>query len=72
VIWDGSFIHQREVRTFLANGGAQRIHQERLPAYAPDLNPDEGIWQQPKHIEMRNLCRANLCNRGPVVGQENG
>jgi len=30
---------------FLANGAAKQIHLERLPAYAPDLNPDEGTWQ---------------------------
>jgi len=42
VIWDGSPIHRsKEVRAFLANGAAKQIHLERLPAYAPDLNPDE-------------------------------
>ena len=28
----------------------------RLPGYAPDLNPDEGIWHYLKHVEMKNLC----------------
>jgi transposase len=28
----------------LAKGGAKRIHLERLPAYAPELNPQEGVW----------------------------
>lgn len=61
VIWDGSPIHRsREIKTFLSQGGAQFVHLERLPAYAPDLNPDEGVWQQLKHVEMRNLCCNNL------------
>lgn len=43
VIWDGSPIHRsKEVKMFLANGAAKQIHLERLPAYAPDLNPDDG------------------------------
>jgi len=61
VIWDGSPIHRGEpVKQFLANGGAERIHLEPLPAYAPDLNPDEGVWNYLKRVELRNLCCANL------------
>jgi len=41
VIWDGSPIHRGQpVKDFLANGGAERFRLERLPGYAPDLNPD--------------------------------
>lgn len=61
VVWDGSPIHRsQEIKTFLANGGAQFVHLEKLPAYAPDLNPDEGVWQHLKHVEMRNLCCTDL------------
>jgi transposase len=42
VIWDGSPIHRSQViKDFLAAGAAARLQLERLPAYAPDLNPDE-------------------------------
>jgi transposase len=27
-----------------------RLHLEYFPAYAPELNPDEGIWSQAKHL----------------------
>ena len=61
VIWDGSPIHRSDtVKTFLAEGGAQHIHLEPLPPYAPDLNPDEGVWQPLKQVEMKNLCCADL------------
>jgi transposase len=60
VIWDGSPIHKGAVRTFLAEGGAQSIHLEQLPPYAPDLNPGEGVWHHLKNVEMRNLCCLNL------------
>jgi len=61
VIWDGSPIHRSiDVRTFLTNGAAKQIHLERLPAYAPDLNPDEGVWSYLKQVELRNVCCFNL------------
>ena len=31
VIWDGSPIHQGEVRDYLSNGGATHVHLEQLP-----------------------------------------
>jgi len=44
IIWDGSPIHRsRAIKDFLSDGGAERIWLERLPAYAPDLNPNEAI-----------------------------
>jgi transposase len=61
VIWDGAPIHRGQpVKDFLATGGAERIHLERLPGYAPDLNPDEGIWNYLKRVELRNRCCSTL------------
>lgn len=61
VIWDGASIHRcQEVKRFLAEGGAARLWLERLPSYAPDLNPDEGIWRHLKRNELRNLCCHTL------------
>lgn len=57
VIWDGLPAHRGEaVRTFLAQGAAARLHLERLPGYAPDLNPVEGLWHYLKQVELRNVC----------------
>lgn len=56
VIWDGAPIHRSNVvKEFLSDGGSQRIRLERLPGYAPDLNPDEGIWSYLKRVELRNV-----------------
>jgi transposase len=61
VIWDGAPIHRSQlIKEFLANGAAQRLHLERLPAYAPELNPGEGLWEQLKGVELRNVCCFNL------------
>jgi transposase len=61
VIWDGAPIHRSHtIRKFLANGAARRLHLERLPAYAPELNPGEGLWQQLKGVELRNVCCCDI------------
>jgi transposase len=61
LIWDGAPIHRsRRIREFLANGAAHRLHLERLPAYAPEPNPGEGLWAQLKGVELRNLCCFNI------------
>jgi putative transposase len=56
VIWDGASIHHGEaIKSFLASGGAARLRLIRLPAYAPELNPSEGLWCWLKR-ELGNLC----------------
>jgi transposase len=57
IIWDGAPIHRSHlIQEFLANGAAERLCVERLPAYAPELNPGEGLWAHLKGVELRNVC----------------
>jgi transposase len=59
IIWDGATIHGNQaVQEFLAREAAQ-IRVEQLPGYAPDLNPDEGVWDHLKHSELRNVTCHN-------------
>src|SRR5437868_5763320 len=62
VIWDGSPIHRRaEVKEFLSGSAGRGGWVERLPGYAPDLNPwDTGGWDDLKHVELRNLTCPDL------------
>jgi transposase len=61
VIWDGSSIHRgHEIKDFLKPGAAKRLHLEQLPGYAPDLNPDEGIWNYLNRVELGNVSCRNL------------
>jgi transposase len=60
IIWDGAPIHYGEVKTFLAQGGAAEIEVVRLPGYAVELNPIEGLWQYLKHVELKNVCCHDL------------
>jgi transposase len=48
------------VKQFLRAGAAARIHLERLPGYAPETDPEEGIWYYLKYVELRNVCCADL------------
>jgi transposase len=60
VIWDGAKIHHGEaVKEFLRLGGSRRLRLIRLPAYAPELNPAEGLWCWLKRA-MGNICCENL------------
>jgi transposase len=61
VIWDGASIHRSQaVKDFLAQGGAKRLHLERLPGSAPELNPQEGVWNLLKRRELKNLCTVDF------------
>jgi transposase len=59
VLWDGSRVHDRAkaVRAFLADH--PDVLTERLPAYAPELNPDELVWAWSKYGRLGNLAAAN-------------
>ena len=60
VIWDGLPGHRsREVRDYVA-AQKGRLTLERLPGYAPELNPVEYIWGHLKHHEIPNLCVRDL------------
>ncbi len=45
LIWDNLGLHRGE-RVRLLRRRVPRLHLEYLPAYAPELNPDDGIWRQ--------------------------
>lgn len=48
------------IKAFLRAGAAKRLQLEQLPAYAPDVNPDEGIWNYLKRVELANRCCPDL------------
>lgn len=66
VVWDGASIHDpRSLGELLRK--YPRLHLERLPAYAPQLNPIEAAWHATKHPlangrpeDIRDLGRALL------------
>lgn len=54
VVWDGGSNHKGPlIRELLRQ--YPRLHLERLPAYAPDLNPVEMLWSYLKYGKMANF-----------------
>jgi transposase len=69
IFWDGAPIHRsRVVKQFLASAPAGRFRIEPLPGYAPELNPDEGVWGHLKDDELANVSCLNLREVRAEVG----
>jgi transposase len=60
ILWDQSRIHQRSgvVKTYLAEH--PEIVTEEFPGYAPDANPDEGVWGWAKYHRLPNFAPGDL------------
>ena len=66
VIWDGGSNHKGPlIRAVCAD--FPRLHLERLPAYAPDLNPVEFVWSHLKYGRMANFIPRNVRHLDRVV-----
>ena len=55
IVWDGAPIHRCALVRDCVASTAGRILIERLPAYAPELNPVEYMWGHLKSHEIANL-----------------
>ena len=56
IFWDNITIHRSEnVKKFLFDNN-DRMITRRIPAYSPELNPDEWIWDALKYQELPNFC----------------
>lgn len=59
VVWDGGTNHKGPVmREFLARN--KRLWLERLPPYAPELNPVEQVWSWLKYGQLANFVPDGL------------
>ena len=60
LIWDGLPSHKSAVMAEYLRAQRPWLTVERLPGYAPDLNPAELVWGNVKGQELANLCADNL------------
>jgi hypothetical protein len=66
LVWDNLNVHRRaELRAFTDAQAWLRVF--RLPAYAPDLNPVEGIWSVLKGGVLANLAVASFGHLVQVI-----
>ncbi len=53
LVWDRAQPHRAKVvHEYVAQH--PQLHIESLPAYAPELNPDEGVWSYTKYGRLAN------------------
>jgi len=65
VLWDGGPPHNgRLVKEFVRR--TLRLHLVRFPGYAPELNPDEGVWKLAKQA-LANGCPQDLLELIPSL-----
>lgn len=56
LIWDGLPAHKSLAMNEYIKSQKSWLSTERLPGYAPDLNPVECFWGNIKGQELANLC----------------
>ncbi len=66
LLWDGLPAHRSHAMRDWTRTQRSWLVAERLPAYAPDLNPVEGLWSSLKAVELANLAAPTL---GEVIDQ---
>jgi transposase len=70
VLWDNINIHRSaEVVTFLWLH-RRRLTVRRFPPYAPELNPNEGVWDALKNDRLGNYCPTTLDELDRTVTDE--
>jgi transposase len=70
VVWDGSNVHSRSslVKAYLTKH--PEIVAETLPGYAPEANPDEGVWSWTKYGRLANLAAATTADLREYIQAE--
>ncbi len=55
VVWDGGSMHKGDPIRDLEDGFGDRLSVERLPPYAPQLNPVECLWSWLTYSRLNNF-----------------
>lgn len=69
VVWDGGPMHKGpHIRKVLHD--YPRLHLERLPPYAPDLNPVEYLWAHTKYNNLPNYLPDDVLELDKTIHKE--
>jgi transposase len=70
LIWDGLSSHwSTRMRAWLDSQRDWLLRVERLPAYAPELNPVEYLWANLMDLELANLPTTTLAEVADATEQ---
>jgi len=66
LVLDRYSVHRAAAKRLQARHG-RRIEIEWLPAYAPELNPDEQVWNHTKYADLANFVPDDVLHLGQSV-----
>lgn len=69
LVWDGLPAHKSQIMQAYLQSQRHWLSEERLPGYAPDLNPVETLWGNIKGQELANRCSEDLGEAATAVCQ---
>lgn len=70
IVWDNASIHKSgNVKRFLERRRSSII-TKFFPAYAPELNPDEFVWNLAKYHDLPNWCPVDKSEMRSVITKE--
>jgi putative transposase len=69
LLWDGLPSHRSRAMTAFIKTQRRWLVVERLPPYAPDLNPVEQVWGNLKGSELANLCLDTIDEAEEIVDE---
>jgi transposase len=72
LVWDRWNVHRSALRRLWDRGNGS-VGIEWLPAYAPELNPAEHVWNHAKYTDLANFLPDDVSHLGDaVVGSLDG
>ncbi len=66
LVLDRYSVHRSAAKRLLA-GHPKRLAIEWLPAYAPELNPDEQVWNHTQYADLANFVPDDVLHLGRSV-----
>lgn len=70
VVWDGGTMHKGDPMRAMLRRRRGRVRLERLPPYAPMLNPVEAMWGWLKYSRLNNYAPASAAELDRRVAAE--
>lgn len=71
LVMDRWSVHRSAARRLLVRY-PKRLCVEWLPAYAPDLNPDEQVWNRAKYTDLANYIPDDITTLGHALADSLG
>lgn len=66
LVMDRYSVHRSAAKTLRKRFG-RRLVIEWLPAYAPELNPDEQVWNRTKYVDLANFIPEDITTLGHAL-----